>query len=84
MLNEEDIKQVFFYCDNRDPNGFYADDVDLLEFGQKIAAFALAQQTPMNDDQIVDFMLRVELREDALFDRVKKLVRSVEEFHGIK
>ena len=83
-LNPEDIKQVFFYCDNRDPNGYYADGVDVIEFGQKIGAFALAQRKPITEDQVLDFMLSVKLEGDALLDRVKALVRSVEEFHGIK
>ena len=40
MLSNEDIKQIFFYCDNKDPNGSYADDVDIFEFGKKVAAVA--------------------------------------------
>lgn len=35
-MNDELIKQVFFYCENRDPNGCYADEVDVLEFGRKL------------------------------------------------
>lgn len=83
-LNPEDIKQVFFYCDNKDPSGYYANDVDVIEFGQKIAAFALAQRKPMTEDQVLDFMLSVKPEGNALLDRVKALVRSVEAFHGIK
>lgn len=82
-LNPEDIKQVFFYCDNRDPNGYYADGVDVIEFGQKIGAFALAQRKPMTEDQVLDFMLSVKIEGDAILDRVKALIRSVEKFHGI-
>ena len=86
MLKNEDIKQVFFHCDNRDPDGFYADGVDILEFGQKIAAFALAQKKPMDDNEVVDFMINTCLTEngDELFNRVKTLIRAVERFHGIK
>ena len=85
-LNPEDIKQVFFYCDNRDPNGYYADGIDVIEFGQKIGAFALAQKRPMTEDEIVDFMINVDLKENgnSLFKRVESLVRAVERFHGIK
>lgn len=39
MISEEDIKQIFFHCHHKDPNGFYANDVDIMEFGKKIAAF---------------------------------------------
>ena len=86
MLNNEDIKQVFFHCSNEDPGGFYADEVDIIEFGQKIAAFALAQKKPMTEDEIVDFMINVDLKENgnSLFKRVESLVRAVERFHGIK
>jgi hypothetical protein len=85
-MNPEDIKQVFLQCDNRDPNGFYANDVDILEFGQKMSAFALAQRKPMSEDQILDFMMSIKLTEngDALLDRVTTFVRAVEQFHGIK
>jgi len=42
MLTNDDIKQIFFYCENRDPNGFYADGVDILEFAKKLEALILA------------------------------------------
>ena len=85
MTNEE-IKQVFFHCDHRDPNGFYANDVDVMEFGQKIAAYALAQRKPMDETEILDFMVNVKLNENGedLLNRVKTLVRAVEKFHNIK
>ena len=86
MLDPKDIKQVFFYCNHKDPAGFYANEVDVIEFGQKIAAFALAQRKPMTEDEVIDFMINIELTEngDALLDRLKTLIRKVEEFHGIK
>lgn len=37
-MNDDLIKQVFFYCENRDANGCYADGVDVLEFGRKLEA----------------------------------------------
>lgn len=85
-LSPDEIKQVFFHCDHKDPNGFYADDVDIVEFGQKIAEYALAQRKPMTDDQILDFMCTVDLKTngDQLLDRVKSLIRTLEDFHGIK
>jgi len=45
MLTNEDIKQVFFYCENKDPNGFYANDVDIIEFAKKIEALVLEKQS---------------------------------------
>lgn len=86
MLDPEDIKQVFFHCHHEDPSGFYANDVDILEFGQKIAAFALAQRKPLTDEDVVDFMLNVKLDENGpnVFDRVKTIIQTVERMHGIK
>jgi hypothetical protein len=42
MLTNEDIKQVFFHCDNKDPNGFYPTEVDIIEFAKKLEALILA------------------------------------------
>ena len=86
MLSTEDFKQIFFYCGNEDPNGYYANDVDIIEFGRKVEQVVQAKQKPMTEDQILDFMMNVKLGEngDALLDRVKTLVRAVEDFHGIK
>jgi hypothetical protein len=39
MLSEETIKQIFFYCDLHEPNAVVADDVDIVQFAHKIAAF---------------------------------------------
>jgi len=42
MINEELVKQVFFYCKNNDPAGLYTDptdeSLDVLEFARKIEA----------------------------------------------
>ena len=37
-MNDDLIKQIFFYCENRDPDGCYADGIDVLEFGRRIEA----------------------------------------------
>lgn len=86
MLSNEEIKQVFFQCTHKDPHGSYADEVDILEFGNKIASYVMAQRKPMTESQVVDFMLNVKTRSngDALLDQVKALVQAVEEFHNIK
>jgi hypothetical protein len=39
MLSNETIQQIFFYTTNDNPEGVYADDVDILEFAQKIEAY---------------------------------------------
>jgi hypothetical protein len=36
---EDLVKQVYFYCENKDPNGLYPDrDIDLREFASKLLA----------------------------------------------
>jgi hypothetical protein len=39
QLSEETVKQIFFYCDQHEPNALVADDVDIVQFAHKIAAF---------------------------------------------
>jgi hypothetical protein len=38
-LSEETVKQIFFYCDLHEPNAIVADDVDIVQFAHKIAAY---------------------------------------------
>jgi hypothetical protein len=37
MLSEETIKQIFFYCDHHEPNAIVADDVDIIQFANRIS-----------------------------------------------
>jgi hypothetical protein len=36
MLTDNQIKAVFLECDNKDPDGMYANDVDIFEYGRAI------------------------------------------------
>ena len=56
MLSEEEIKQIFFYCDNKNPNGFYADDVDIMEFANKVAAVAMIDGARKERQRCVEFV----------------------------
>lgn len=56
MLSEEEIKQIFFYCDNKDPNGFYANDVDIIEFANKVAAVAIIDGARKERQHCVEFV----------------------------
>ena len=42
MISEDLIKQIFFYCNNNDPNGLYTDPtdepLDIVEYARKIEA----------------------------------------------
>lgn len=37
-VTPEIVKQVYFYCDNTDKNALIVDDVDLLEFAERLIA----------------------------------------------
>jgi hypothetical protein len=36
MLTDAQIKTIFLECNNKNPDGLYADEVDLMEFGRKV------------------------------------------------
>ena len=36
MLNNTQIKGIFLECENTNPDGMYADDVDIFEYGRAI------------------------------------------------
>lgn len=40
MLSPETVKQVFFYCDIHEPDAVLADDVDIVQFANKIEEVA--------------------------------------------
>jgi len=39
QLSEETVKQIFFYCDQYESNALIADEVDIVQFAHKIAAY---------------------------------------------
>jgi hypothetical protein len=49
-LSEEEIKQIFFYCDEKLPDAIYADEVDIIQFAHKIAAY-VAPQAALKEHQ---------------------------------
>ena len=38
QITEDLVKQVFFYVDDKDPNGVYADNVNLKDVAEKLHA----------------------------------------------
>ena len=34
-VTPDTVKQVYFYCENRDKDGLYPDEVDLIEFAER-------------------------------------------------
>ena len=43
MLSEEEIKQIYFYCDEKLPDAIYADEVDIIQFANKIEQYVKVQ-----------------------------------------
>lgn len=40
MLSEEEIKQIFFYCDRPRKDALIADEVDIVQFAENLIAVA--------------------------------------------
>jgi len=38
LLSEELVKQIFFYSDEKRPNPLIADEVDIMQFAEKLEA----------------------------------------------
>jgi len=50
---EDLIKQVYFYCENKDPNGLYpSEDIDLREFASKLIAVYEANKALRNKERL--------------------------------
>lgn len=56
MITDAKIKELFLECHNKDPDGLYADDVDLLEFGRKLEVVAREEATIEERDACVKFV----------------------------
>ena len=41
---EDLVKQVYFYCENKDPQGLYPAEVDLIEYTSRLLAVWEAQK----------------------------------------
>ena len=38
FIDKETVTQIFFYCDNENPDGVYVNDADLMEYSEKLIA----------------------------------------------
>jgi hypothetical protein len=56
MLTDVQIKAIFIECDNKNPEGLYADEVDLLEFGRKLETEARQQAITEERDACIKFV----------------------------
>jgi len=53
QLSEEEIKQIFFYCDEPSPNALFADEVDIVQFAHKIVAYAIPKAVLQEHERCV-------------------------------
>jgi hypothetical protein len=37
-VTPDTVKQVYFYCENKDKDGVYPEEVDLIEFAERLVA----------------------------------------------
>lgn len=56
MITDMQIKALFLECNNKNPDGLYADDVDLLEFGRKLEKMARQQAIMEERDTCIKFV----------------------------
>lgn len=56
MLTSDHIKAIFLECNNKDPDGMYADDVDIMEFGRKLEGYARQDAIYDERDACVKFV----------------------------
>jgi hypothetical protein len=77
MLTTDQIKAIFLECNNKDPDGMYADDVDILEFAKKLETFLGAESARREQAKCITFVrsLNVEVAR-ALEDWIKWTNRS--------
>lgn len=71
ILDEDTVKQIFFYCDNKDPNGMYADEVDLLEFANKLEAYLTTQIQKAEHARCVEIVASVNAPVARMLDGLK-------------
>lgn len=56
MLTDAKIKELFLECNNKNPEGLYADDVDLLEFGRKVETVSTQEAIYEERAQCIKFV----------------------------
>jgi len=47
MMTEEEVKTIYMYCHNKNPDGLYPTEVDLVEFANKMEVYLKIQSTIM-------------------------------------
>ena len=44
MIDAQTVRQIFLYHNDKDPNGIYADGVNILDFARKLEAYLNASR----------------------------------------
>lgn len=56
FLDKDDIRQVFVACDFIDPDGLYANDVDIFEFADKLIQVASFKVARAEREKCIEFV----------------------------
>ena len=56
VVDHNDIKQVFFSCGFKDPEGLYADEVEVYEFAERLLAHAAPLIAKKEREACVEFV----------------------------
>jgi hypothetical protein len=46
-MTEEEVKMIYMYCHNKNPDGLYPTEVDLIEFANKLESYLKFQRNAM-------------------------------------
>lgn len=56
MLTDNHIKAIFLECENKNPDGMYANDVDIMEFARKLEKYASNDAKWLERDTCITFV----------------------------
>lgn len=56
MIDDALVKNIFFYVNDKDPNGYYADNVNILDFARKLEAVLEVKHRANERARCVEFI----------------------------
>lgn len=68
-VNEDIIKQVYFYCDNKMKDGIYPAEIELIEFSEKLVLTVGPAIAKAEREEILKIV-------DALNPEIAKVIRE--------
>jgi hypothetical protein len=69
FVNEETIKQVYFHCGNQLKDGIYPEEIELIEFSEKLILVVGKEIAKAEREEILKIL-------DAVNPEVAKLIRE--------